>query len=104
MEKRPEGVIVQPKSVRWAPGSKKELSAFPEEVRLRTGFALWQAQQGRKAPYARPLKGFGGAQVLEIADNFGGATFRVVYTVQLTEVVYVVNSLPITRPISTLLG
>src|SRR5271166_3277030 len=35
-----------------------------------------QAQIGRKAPYAKPLKGFGDAGVLEIVDDFDGDTFR----------------------------
>src|SRR5207244_1273501 len=40
--------------------------------------ALWEAQIGRKAPYAKPLKGFGGAGVLEIIDNFDSNAFRTV--------------------------
>ena len=51
----------QPKPVRWVGSSKEDLSEFPEEVRRRVGGALWEAQIGRKAPYAKPLKGFGDA-------------------------------------------
>jgi phage-related protein len=69
-----------PKPVRWVGSSKEDLSAFPEEVRRRVGGALWDAQIGQKAPYAKPLKGFGGAGVLEIVDDFDGDTFRAVYT------------------------
>lgn len=72
-----------PKPVRWVGSSKEDLSAFPEDVRRRVGGALWEAQVGRKAPYAKPLKGQGGAGVLEIVDNFDGDTFRAVYTVRL---------------------
>jgi hypothetical protein len=43
--------------------SKDDVSGFPKEVRQRVGGALWEAQIGRKASYARPLKGFGGAGV-----------------------------------------
>src|SRR5881275_3320115 len=58
------------KQVRWIGSSKDDLRSFPEEVRRRVGGALWEAQIGRKAPYAKPLKGFGGAGVLEIVDDF----------------------------------
>lgn len=82
----------QPKSVRWVAGSKEDLSDFPEEVRRRVGGALWDAQIGRKAPYAKPLKGFGGAGVLEIVDDFDGDTFRAVYTVRFRKAVYVLHA------------
>ncbi|HXZ01604.1 MAG TPA: type II toxin-antitoxin system RelE/ParE family toxin [Stellaceae bacterium] len=82
----------QPKPVRWIGSSKEDLSGFPEEVRRRVGGALWEAQVGRKAPYAKPLKGFGDAGVLEIVDDFDGDTFRAVYTVRFAEVVYVLHA------------
>jgi phage-related protein len=54
---------IQPKPVRWVGSSREDLRGFPEEVRRRVGGALWDAQLGRKAPYVKPLKGFGGAGV-----------------------------------------
>jgi phage-related protein len=56
------------------------------------GGALWDAQIGLKAPYAKPLKGFGGAAVLEIVDDFDGDTYRAVYTVRFAHVVYVLHA------------
>jgi phage-related protein len=82
----------QPKPVRWVGSSKENLSAFPAEVRRRVGGALWEAQIGRKAPYAKPLKGFGGAGVLEIVDDFDGDTFRAAYTVRFAMIVYVLHA------------
>jgi phage-related protein len=82
----------QPKPVRWVGSSKEDLSDFPEEVRRRVGGALWEAQIGRKAPYAKPLKGFGDAGVLEIVDDFDSDTFRAVYTVRFAKVVYVLHA------------
>ena len=82
----------QPKPVRWVGSSKDDLSGFPEEVRRRVGGALWEAQVGRKAPYAKPLKGFGDAGVLEIVDDFDGDTFRAVYTVRFPRAVYVLHA------------
>ena len=88
--KRPSGD--QPKPVRWVGSSKKDLSGFPEDVRRRVGGALWEAWVGRKAPYAKPLKGFGDASVLEILDDFDGEAYRAVYTVRFTRAVYVLHA------------
>ncbi len=82
----------RPKPVRWVGGSKEDLRGFPEDVRRRVGGALWEAQIGRKAPYAKPLKGFGDAGVLEIVDDFDGDTFRAVYTVRFAKAVYVLHA------------
>lgn len=82
----------QPKPVRWVGSSKEDLRTFPDEVRSRVGGALWEAQLGRKAPYAKPLKGFGGASVLEVVDDFDGDTFRAVYTVRFAGAVYVLHA------------
>jgi phage-related protein len=82
----------QPKPVRWVGSSKEDLSGFPEDVRRRVGGALWEAQINRKAPYAKPFKGFGDAGVLEIVDDFDGDTFRTVYTVRFAKAVYVLHA------------
>jgi phage-related protein len=82
----------EPKPVRWVGGSLENLRAFPEAVRQRVGGALWEAQLGRKAPYAKPLRGFGGAGVLEVVDDFDGDTYRAVYTVRFAGVVYVLHA------------
>ena len=81
-----------PKPVRWIGGSKGDLSAFPEDVKRRVGGALWDAQLGGKAPYAKPMKGFGGAGVLEVVDDFDGDTYRAVYTVRFVGIVYVLHA------------
>ena len=81
-----------PKPVRWVGSSKEDLSNFPAEVRRRVGGALWEAQIGRKAAYAKPLRGFGGAGVLEIVDDFDGNTFRAVYTLRFAKAVYVLHA------------
>ncbi len=44
------------------------------------GYALYLAQVGRKHPDAKPLKGFGGAGVLEVIEGFEGNAYRTVYT------------------------
>jgi phage-related protein len=80
------------KPVRWVGSSREDLREFPETVRLRIGGALWEAQLGRKARWAKPLKGFGGAGVLEVVDDFDGDTFRAVYTVRFAGLVYVLHA------------
>jgi len=50
------------------------------------------AGSGRKAPYAKPLRGFDGAGVLEVVDDFDGDTFRAAYTVRFSGVVYVLHA------------
>jgi phage-related protein len=82
----------QPKPVRWVGKSKEDLSGFPEDVRRRMGGALWEAQLGRKAPYAKPMKGHTGVGVLEIVDDFDSDTFRAVYTVRFAKAVYVLHA------------
>jgi phage-related protein len=81
-----------PKPVRWVGGSKDDLSAFPHDVKLRVGGALWDAQVGLKSPLAKPLKGFGGAGVLEVVVDFDDNAFRTVYTVRFAEAVYVLHA------------
>jgi phage-related protein len=91
MEKPPAGKVA-PKPVRWIGSAKEDLSAFPGDVKGRVGLAVWKAQIGSKAPYAKPLRGFGGASVLEIVDDFDGDTYRAAYTVQFAGVVYVLHA------------
>jgi predicted XRE-type DNA-binding protein len=61
-----------PKPVRWIGGSRDDVRRFPDAVPLQIGGALWEAQIGRKAPFAKPLKGFGGAAALEVVSDFAG--------------------------------
>jgi len=72
--------------------SRDDLSEFPTEVKYRIGFALRTAQKGGKHRDAKPLKGFGGAGVLEIVSDFDGNTFRAVYTVKIKGVIYVLHA------------
>ena len=77
--------------LRWIGSSQRDLSALPESMKSRMGYALYVAQQGGKHRDAKPLKGCGGAGVVEIVADFDGDTFRAVYTVRLAGVVYVLH-------------
>ncbi len=56
------------------------------------GYALYQAQVGRKATTAKPLRGFGSAGVLEIIEDYQTNTYRAVYTVKFSDFVYVLHA------------
>jgi phage-related protein len=46
---------------------------------------------GGKHEKAKPLRGFGGAGVLEIVENEEGGAYRAVYTVRFAEAVFVLH-------------
>lgn len=71
--------------------ARDDLSAMPLEVKRAFGFAIRAAQRGSKHPDAKPLKGFGGAGVLEVVENFDGDTYRAVYTVKFAGAIYVLH-------------
>lgn len=56
------------------------------------GYGLYQAQLGDHPDIAKPLKGFGGAGVLELVANDRGGTFRAVYTVRFEEAIVVLHA------------
>jgi phage-related protein len=40
----------------WVGDSKKNLMGFPKDVKVSIGYALSEAQKGRKAGFAKPRK------------------------------------------------
>lgn len=81
----------QPKPLYWVASSRKDLKALPEEVQDVFGYALYLAQTGTKHDQVKPLKGFGGAGVLEVVEDYHGDTYRAVYTIKLADAVYVLH-------------
>jgi len=81
-----------PKHLRWVGSSLKDLKSFPPEVRSVVGYALYAAQNGNIDPAAKPMKGFGGASVIEIIAPFAGDTWRAIYTVRFPGAVYVLHA------------
>ena len=80
------------KPVRWIGSSRDDLRSFPLKVRRDIGYALYAAQTGETDPAAKPLKGFGGASVMEIVAPHAGDTWRAVYTVRFAGVLYVLHA------------
>ena len=85
-------VIGGMKPVIFIGSSQDELCAFPDNVRKEIGYALFVAQQGEKHPDAEPLRGYKGSGVLEVIANDDGNTYRTIYTVRLSEAVYVLHA------------
>ena len=79
------------KPLQWVGSAKKDLLAMPDDVQDVFGFALHLGQVGKKHDQAKPLKGFGGAGVLEVVEDYMGDTFRAVYTVKLANAIYVLH-------------
>ncbi len=82
----------QPKPLYWVGRSRRDLSRFSGPVKQRMGYALYLAQLGDKHDHAKPLKGFGGAGVLEVVEDHDGKAYRAVYTVRFATVVYVLHA------------
>jgi phage-related protein len=76
----------------WVRSSKDDLKKFPRTAQSHLGFALKVAQGGGKHPDAKPMKGFGGASVIEIVEDYDGDTYRAVYTVKFAEAIYVLHA------------
>jgi len=78
--------------VRWLSSTKAEVQSFSHKAQADMGYALYVAQMGKKHPDAKPLKGFGGAGVLEIISIAEGDTYRIVYTVKFRDSIYVLHA------------
>ena len=79
------------KPLHWIGSSRDDIRDMSEDVKDEFGHALDQAQAGEKHPSAKPLKGFGGAGVLEIVTDDAGGTYRAVSTVKFPAAVYVLH-------------
>lgn len=80
------------KPLEWVSSAKADLTAFPQPVRKEFGHALHLVQTGEKPLNSKPLRGFGGAGVLELVENYRGDAFRAVYTVKFAKAVFVLHA------------
>ena len=85
MVERPDKTLV------WIASSQRDMQALPKGIRRTFGVALYAAQVGATPPIAKPLKGFGGAGVLELIEDDKGGTYRAVYTVRYATALYVLH-------------
>jgi phage-related protein len=77
--------------VHWLGSSRRDLRKMPQQVRRDIGQALYAAQQGVTDPTAKPVKGFGGARVMEIVERYRTDAYRAVYTAHFESAVYVLH-------------
>lgn len=78
----------------WMGPTKKEISAFPEDVKRVMGFCLNKLQEGAFDERIKPMTGnsaFRDARVVEIRDNFDGDTFRTMAAIKYPEALYVLH-------------
>ena len=81
-----------PKPLTWVGSSKRDYIRFPDQVQDDMGYALFVEQMGERPRSAKPLRGFKGAGVLEIVEDYDGDTFRAVYTVRFAQRIYVLHA------------
>lgn len=78
------------KPVAWLGDSRDRVREFPDEARGRTGFELWEVQQGKEPSDWKPMPSIG-IGVNEIRVREGGA-FRLIYVAKFSEAVYVLHA------------
>lgn len=81
----------QTRPISWIKAARKDFEKFPVEAQAICLTALTIAAEGGWADIAKPLKGLGPG-VIEIALPFRGNAFRVVYAVQLEDVIWVLHA------------
>ncbi len=81
----------KPKDLEWIGSSRRDMQALPLPVRRVFGYGLYSAQSGENPPDAKPLRGFGGAGVLELIEDYRGDAYRAVYTVRFVGKIYVLH-------------
>jgi phage-related protein len=77
--------------VSWIRAALKEFRGFPEGAQTVCLTALTIAAEGGKADIAKPMLGMGSG-VFEIALQFRGDAFRVIYAVQIADEIWVVHA------------
>jgi phage-related protein len=77
--------------VSWIRAALKEFETFPEGARSIFLTALTIAAEGGKADVAKPMHGLGSG-VFEITLPLRGDAFRVIYTVQFADEIWVVHA------------
>jgi phage-related protein len=80
------------KDLKWIGSSRKDLKEFPNEVIDEMGHALHLAQMGERHKHAKTFSGCGSANIIEIKESDRSGTYRVVYTVEMDDFIFVLHS------------
>lgn len=76
----------------WIGSSYDDLKEFPAPVCNAMGYALFLAQMGRKHLHTKVLSGMGCAGIIEIRENDQSGTYRLIYTIEIEEYVFVLHA------------
>lgn len=83
-------MIRRTRRISWIKAARREFESFPEGAQPICLAALTIAAESGKSDLAKPMAGLGSG-VFEIALPFRGNAFRIVYTVQLGNDLWVVH-------------
>ena len=75
------------KPLLWWADARDVLRQCPDEVKLRVGFALDEAQLGGKSASAKPMPSVGKG-VYAITTNYDSETYRTFYVARFAEAIY----------------
>ena len=76
----------------WVGKSYEDLREFPPDVRHAMGYALYAAQIGKMHEHAKVLSGMGNAKVIEIGENDRRGTYRIIYTIEMKDFIFVLHA------------
>ena len=79
----------------WMGSTKKDVTAFPDDVKRIMGFCLNKLQEGAFDERIEPMTGHASlkqAKVVEIRDNFGGDTFSTFAAIKYPEAICVLHA------------
>jgi phage-related protein len=92
MVKPPYTRAVRPeRHIHFLPPCLKQLKGWPDDVKDITALALHAAALGVKHRDVRALDGYPGISVQEVAIRHRGEAYRVIFTVQFPEALYVLH-------------
>lgn len=76
----------------WIGSSREDLKKFPDEVQDEMGHGLYLVQMGDRHNHAKTLSGLGNAKIIELRETSRSGTYRVVYTVEMAESIFVLHA------------
>lgn len=76
----------------WMGSSREDLKEFPDEVQNEMGHGLYLAQMGERHNHAKTLSGMGSAKIIEIRETDRSGTFRIVYTIEMADCIFVLHA------------
>jgi phage-related protein len=83
--------MLKTRRISWVKAALKDFQRFPEGAQLDVGRALTIIAEGGHPDIAKPLKGFGSG-VFELALRYRTDAYRVIYTLQLGDDIWVVHA------------